>query len=153
LAGPLVQSLRNFVSNKSASFGSVDAAGQQFVVSRVRMPDMCADGQLDSGCIEALSSGGSTDSTGVPLARVLGNGLSLLTRTRGKDFTNSPSKDRDVLVIQLLPPLRSTLASQPSRLSIRKALMFCHGESSRLHQDALALVSLPGAAETDNDRT
>jgi hypothetical protein len=87
------------------------------------------------------------------LARVLGNGLTLVVRTRGKEFTNSPRERRDVLGIELLPPFRGAFASQPPRLRIREALLFRQSEGSSLHQYALALVSLPRAAETDNDGT
>jgi len=150
---PLFQALRHESGNKSASFAPGDPTRQEFVIPRVCVSYVCANGQFDRTRLKLLGGSRAADPTRVLLARMLGNRPLLVTWTPGKQLAHAPRELLDVLGIELLTPFGGTLANQLPGLGIRQTFLFRPCERRFLYQHTLPLVPLPRTAETDDDGT
>jgi hypothetical protein len=143
----LFQALRDEFGNEPASFVSGDAARQEFVIPRVRVAYVCANGQFDRTRLELFGRSGAPDSTRILPARVFSNGTLLFPRTPGKQVAHTSRELLDVLGIDLLTPFGRPLPSQLSGFRIGEAFLFRPCKSGLLDQHTLSLVPFPRMAE------
>src|SRR5688572_10303977 len=82
----------------------------------------------------------------------MGRDYQLLSPRRiGVQLSHSRRKCADVLGLRDSPTLSRTLSSAGTNVGIRETLLLGPLKRGLLHQDTLALVSVPGPAEPDND--
>ena len=87
------------------------------------------------------------------MAGTLDDPLTLTARTTWKEVTEPAYECLDILRIDALRSLGSTLASEDQNLSIGQALLLCADERCLVHQHALTFIPLAGSTEAYDDRT
>src|SRR5688572_20228391 len=89
LALPLVQSPRQGGGHEYASLVTRDTLSQQFVVLRMRVPDVSPHGQFNGVRLKLLRRGRPPNATRIFLARMSGNLPLLVNRTSRKQFSDA----------------------------------------------------------------
>ncbi len=148
---PALKEFINSRLNLSTGLTPTLSLGQKLVVPCVSMSDVGPDSQVDSVRLEPLRCRRPPDSARVFPARVLGDGTLLPKGTTWIDLPNVACERPDILLVEFCSSLSRPLPGKHPCLGVREALLLSPRKGRFLDQHPLTFVTLPRAAEADDD--
>jgi len=138
-------------ANRMACITTVPALREKLVVLRMPMSHVGGYGERNRHGIELARSGGSANSPAVLQARVPGDSLCYRGGTAWVGASNLIGECPHILLIRALSGDTCSLPSPCPLLLVVQTLLLGKLKRRELHQQALALVPLAGAAEANHN--